>query len=149
MITEDLNLFLNDFGVTCTSGATTGIGILDMPSQVVADGVVLTTDYRLTCKASEFGSLLYGDAITVGGVHYQVREVMQIDDGQFVEIMLTRLSPGATAPGGQPREWGLGDLADVNLRDPEAGDRLVFNGSQWVDEEESDGTNVLDGGAAG
>jgi hypothetical protein len=92
VITEDLNLFLQDFGVTCTAGAITANGILDMPSQVVADGMVLTTDYKLTCRASDFGGLLYGDQITVDGALYQVRETMHIDDGKFVEVMLTKAS---------------------------------------------------------
>jgi hypothetical protein len=148
VITEDLTLFLNDFGVSCTAGAITAQGILDMPSQVVADGMVLTTDYKLTVRTADFGGLLYGDGITVDGVNYQVREAMKIDDGKFTELMLTKLAPEVVAPGSQPREFGLGDLADVNLRDPESGDRLVYNGSEWVDEEASDGTNVLDGGGA-
>lgn len=142
MITEDLGLFLNDFGVTCTAGAITAMGILDMPSQVVADGMVLTTDYKLTCRAADFGGLLYGDGITVDGVNYQVRDTMRIDDGKFVEIFLTKLSPEATAPGGQPREWSLSDLADVNITNAEQGDMLINNGSEWVD------TNVVDGGGA-
>ena len=145
---EDLSLFLQDFGVPCTAGAITAQGILDMPSQVVADGMVLTTDYKLTVRTADFGGLLYGDGITVDGINYQVREAMKIDDGRLTELMLTKLSPDAFAPGGQPRPFGLGDLDDVTLRDPEAGDRLVYNGSQWVDEEASDGTNVLDGGGA-
>jgi hypothetical protein len=148
VITENLDLFLDDFGVQCVSGVITGAGILDMPSQVVADGMVLTTDYKLTCKAADFGGLVYGDGITVDGVNYQVRETMRIDDGRFVELMLTKLAPDVVAPGGQPREFGLADLSDVTIRSPQAGDRLVFNGSQWVDEEEADGTNVLDGGGA-
>ena len=148
MITEDLNLFLEDFGVSCTSGAVTAMGILDMPSQVVADGMVLTTDYKLTVRTADFGGLLYGDGITVDSVNYQVREALKIDDGKFTELMLTKLAPDVVAPGGQPREFGLGDLADVNLRDPEFGDRLVYDGSEWVDEEAGDGTNVLDGGGA-
>ncbi len=90
MITEDLNLFLEDFGVTCTAGAVTALGILDMPSQVVADGMVLTTDYKVTCRASVFGGLKYGDAITVDGAAYTVRENMLIDDGKFCEIMLQK-----------------------------------------------------------
>lgn len=90
MITEDLGVFLDDFGVTCTAGAVTALGILDMPSQVVADGMVLTTDYKLTAKASDFGTLKYGDNITVNAVTYQVRENMLIDDGQFCEIFLQR-----------------------------------------------------------
>ena len=148
MITEDLDLFLGDFGVPVTSGATTGMGILDMPSQVVADGMVLTTDYKLTVKSSEFGGLLYGDGVTVDGVNYQVREAMKVDDGKFTELMLTKLAPEVVAVGSSPREFGLADLADVNLRDPEDGDRLVYKAGQWVDEEESDGTNVVDGGGA-
>lgn len=148
MITEDLGLFLEDFGVTCTAGAVTAQGILDMPSQVVADGMVLTTDYKLTVRTVDFGSLLYGDGITVDGVNYQVREAMKIDDGKMTELMLTKLAAEVVAPGAQPREFSLADLADVNLRDPESGDRLVYNGSEWVDEEAGDGTNVLDGGGA-
>lgn len=142
MITEDLGLFLNDFGVTCTAGAVTAMGILDMPSQVVADGMVLTTDYKLTCRTADFGGLLYGDGITVDGELYQVREAMRIDDGKFVELMLTKVAPGDTVPGGQPREWTLADLADVNITNAEQGDMLINNGSEWVD------TNVVDGGGA-
>ncbi len=90
MITEDLDLFLEDFGVTCTAGAVTAKGILDMPSQVVADGMVLTTDYKVTCRTSVFGTLKYGDSITVDGASYTVRENMLIDDGKFCEIMLQK-----------------------------------------------------------
>jgi riboflavin synthase alpha subunit len=90
MITENLDLFLQDFGVTCTAGAVTAQGILDMPSQVVADGMVLTTDYKLTCRAASFGTLKYGDSITVDGTAYTVRENMFVDDGKFCEIMLTK-----------------------------------------------------------
>lgn len=90
MITEDLDLFLADFGVTCIAGAVTAQGVLDMPSQVVADGMVLTTDYRLTCRASAFGNLKYGDAITVNGAAYTVRENMFVDDGNFCELMLQK-----------------------------------------------------------
>jgi hypothetical protein len=46
--TEDLSIFLADFGVSCTAGAVTALGILDMPGQVISDGMVLTTDYTLT-----------------------------------------------------------------------------------------------------
>jgi hypothetical protein len=91
MITEDLTVFLNDFGVSCTSGAITALGILDMPSQVISGDMVLTTDYSLTARAADFGGLKYGDAITVAGVNYQVREARQLDDGAFVEIGLTKL----------------------------------------------------------
>jgi hypothetical protein len=142
MITEDLSLFLADFGVTVTSGAVSGMGILDMPSQIVADGMVLTTDYRLTVRTSEFGGLIYGAAVTVDGVNYQVREAMKIDDGQFTELMLTRLAPESVAAGQDPREFGLADLADVNITNAQQGDALIYDGTEWVD------TNEIDGGGA-
>ena len=85
-LAEDLGVFLDDFGVSCTAGAVTALGILDMPSQIISNGMVLSTDYTLTAKASDFGSLLRGDAITVNSVAYTVREVMLIDDGNFVQI---------------------------------------------------------------
>lgn len=130
---ENLSLFLDDFGVTCTSGAITAKGILDMPSEVIADGVVLTTNYTLIARASDFGGLLYGDSITVDRINYQVREVRLLNDGAMVQVDLMKLAPGATAPGGQPREFGLADLADVELSSPEAGEALKYDGTNWVD----------------
>ncbi len=85
-LSEDLDIFLADFGVSCTAGATTANGILDMPSQVISDGMVLTTDYTLTARASAFGSLIRGDSITVDGTAYTVREAMLLDDGKFVQL---------------------------------------------------------------
>ena len=89
-LTEDLDIFLADFGVSCTAGATTANGILDMPSQVISDGMVLTTDYTLTTRSSTFGSLVRGDSITVDGTAYTVRETMLISDGKFVQIALQK-----------------------------------------------------------
>jgi hypothetical protein len=89
-LSEDLSVFLNDFGVTCTSGATTALGILDMPSEIISDGTVLSTDYTLTARASDFGTLIYGASITVATVAYTVRETMLIDDGAFVQIALQK-----------------------------------------------------------
>ena len=89
-ITEDLDIYLADFGVSCTAGSTTANGILDMPSQVISDGMVLTTDYTLTTRASNFGGLVSGDSITVDGNSYTVRETLLIDDGKFVQIALQR-----------------------------------------------------------
>jgi hypothetical protein len=89
-ITEDLDIFLADFGVSCIAGAVTANGILDMPSQILSDGMVLSTDYTLTARASNFGSLIRGNSITVDGVAYTVRETMLIDDGKFVQIALQK-----------------------------------------------------------
>jgi hypothetical protein len=137
--TEDLDLFLADFGVSVTSGSVTGVGILDMPSEIVADGVVLTTDYKVTVKTSQFGGLLYGAPVTVDGVNYQVREAMKVDDGSFTDLMLTRLAPEITAPGQNPREFGLQDLADVSISNVQQGDVLINDGVNWVNTSDIDG----------
>lgn len=132
-LSEDLSVFLTDFGVSCTSGSVTALGILDMPGQVLADGMVISTDYTLTARAADFGGLIYGDAITVDGSNYSVRDTRRVDDGKFVEISLSKLAPDATAPGGQPRAFGLDDLSDVALINPVAGEVLKYDGTQWVD----------------
>lgn len=89
---EDLSVFLSsaDFAVSVVSASTSGLGILDMPSEMIADGVVLTTDYKVTCESSKFGGLLHSDGVTVDGVKYTVRSANLIDDGKFVELMLMR-----------------------------------------------------------
>ena len=89
-LSENLSAFLGDFGVSCTSGATTALGILDMPGQILADGMVISTDYQLTAKASDFGGLKYNDAITVDGVAYTVRETRLIDDDRMCEVSLMK-----------------------------------------------------------
>jgi hypothetical protein len=141
-LTEDLNLFLDDFGVSCTAGAVSALGILDMPTQVLAGDMVLSTDYTLTARAADFGGLLYGDGITVDGVNYSVRETRKLDDGAFVEIALMRLAPESSAPGQDPRTFGLQDLTDVNITSAQQGDALIYDGTEWVD------TNEIDGGGA-
>lgn len=90
MITESPAVFLNDFGVPVTDGTVTGKGVLDMPSEIIAGGMVLTTDYTLTILASEFGSKKYGDALTINGAAYTVRECRLIDDGLFAQIFLSK-----------------------------------------------------------
>jgi hypothetical protein len=137
--TEDLDLFLADFGVSVTSGGVTGVGILDMPSEIVADGVVLTTDYKVTVKTSQFGGLLYGAPVTVDGVNYQVREAMKVDDGSFTDLMLTRLAPESSAAGQDPREFGLQDLTDVSVSNVQQGDMLINDGTDWVNTPDVDG----------
>jgi hypothetical protein len=89
-LTEDLTVFLTDFGVSCTAGAVSALGILDMPTEIIAGGMVLTTDYLLTARTIDFGGLMYGDSITVDGVTYQVRETRKLDDGVFSELLLTK-----------------------------------------------------------
>ena len=50
-----INAMLNDFGVSCTSGGTTGKGVLNQPDQVLAGDFIMSTDYVLRAKTSDFG----------------------------------------------------------------------------------------------
>lgn len=142
--TEDLDLFLADFGVTVTAGAVTGLGIFDMPSEIVADGVVLTTDYKVTARSSDFGNLLHGSQVNVNGAAYTVRNVQFMDDGQFVELMLQRSMETPYQVSVTPVDGNSADLvidaASVVQLDPEVdggGASAVY----------ADG-NDMDGGAS-
>lgn len=90
MLTDDSSLYLADFGVSVVAGDVTGLGILDMPSEIILDNQVITTDYTLTCEAAKFGALLYGSQLTVNGVAYTVRTANLLTDGIFVQLSLQR-----------------------------------------------------------
>lgn len=91
-IVEDPAIFLEDHGVSVTAGATSGLGILDMPGEYVSGGMVISTGYRLLCEASKFGSIAYGSAMTVNGVSYTALEAPRlVDDGVFCEILLQKV----------------------------------------------------------
>ena len=90
MISDDLTLFLADFGLPVTAGSITGLGILDMPSELIVDGQVLSTDYTLTCETSKFGALIYGAAVAVDGITYNVRSSSLISDGKFTVLSLQK-----------------------------------------------------------
>lgn len=141
-LTENLDAFLADFGVSVTTGAVSGLGILDMPMEVIAGDQVLSVDYKLTVKTGDFGGLIYGDGITVNGINYQVRSAQPIDDGTFSELYLMKIAPPASAPGGRAREFGLDDLADVTLTNAQQGDVLINDGTNFVN------TPQIDGGGA-
>lgn len=92
-LSENLDAFLStaEFAVAVTNGVTATTGILDMPSEVIAGGMVITTDYALTIKSSVYPNLKYGDSLTVGGSAYTVREVRLIDDGAFSTVYLQKV----------------------------------------------------------
>lgn len=150
--TEDPTVFLADFGLSVSSGGVSGLGILDMPGSLTADGMAISTDYTLRCESSKFGGVMYGDEMSIAGVTYQVREVRLIDDGTFSEITLMRLDPGTSAPGRDPREGlRLDDLSDVEISDGLAdGEALVYDEATetWRDRnvDAGDLTGNLDGG---
>lgn len=86
----ETDVFLKDFGLPVVWGSRSGLGILDAPSEIIAGGMVLTTDYQLTIKTSDFPGLLRGETLTVNGTAYMVREARQIDDGVFSNVFLSQ-----------------------------------------------------------
>jgi len=141
---DDPTIYLADFGVDVVAGSITGVGILDMPSEVIIDNQIITTDYALTCEASKFGNLLYGSQITVNGVAYEVRSAMLMTDGAFVQLSLQRSveTPYTTAMtplDGNGADAQIDELLQVQL-DPDidggGADAVYIDG------------NDFDGGAA-
>lgn len=93
--TEDLTVFLdlNGFGVPVTAGAVSGVGILDLNSELILGGEINVIDYMLTVPSATFGTLGYGDAITVDGVSYKVEtSPMRFDDGTFCRVPLVKVT---------------------------------------------------------
>jgi len=88
--TEDLNMFLSDFGQPVIRNGVSYKGIFEQPDEIVVDGLVMTTDYELTVKTSELGSLIFDDTISIDGDNYKVRQSRKIDDGKFSKIMLSK-----------------------------------------------------------
>ena len=89
--TEDLDTFFGDFSDDVFYDGTTYKGILDQPDEIVADDRVLTTDYELTVKTADLGSLAYDTELEVSSVKYKVRSSRKIDDGNLSLISLMKV----------------------------------------------------------
>ena len=89
--TEDLDTFFADFTDTVVYNSTSYKGILDQPDEMIADGLVVTTDYQLTAKTSDLGSLVYDATVTVNSVNYKVRNVKKVDDGTLCIVFLMKV----------------------------------------------------------
>ena len=89
--TDSLDAIFSDLAVTVVAGGVTGKGILDEPTSIVAGDQVLYVDRVLHCKSSDFGTLVGGDSITVGGVSYKVRTCEKDIDGLTCQISLEKV----------------------------------------------------------
>ncbi len=89
--TEDLDVFFSDFNDTVVYDSATYKGILEQPDEIVADGVVMTTDYMLTAKTTDLGVLIFDAALTVNGTAYKVRSTRKIDDGSLCVLSLMKV----------------------------------------------------------
>ena len=89
--TEDIDTFFGDFSEDVFYDGTTYKGILEQPDEIVADDRVLTTDYQLTVKTVDLGSLAYNSELEVSDVKYKVRSARKIDDGTLSVVSLMKV----------------------------------------------------------
>lgn len=90
MFVEDLAVLFADFGVTAVYGSLTALVVLDMPDQQVLGGMQISADYAITYRSVDLVGLKHGDALTVDGTSYTVREVTRLDDGRITHATLKR-----------------------------------------------------------
>ena len=93
--TEDLSVFLdlNGFGVPVSAGAVSGVGILDINSELILGGGINVIDYLLTVPTATFGSLGYGSTVIVDGQTYKAETApMQFDGGVLCRIPLMKVT---------------------------------------------------------
>ena len=88
--TEDLDIFLADFGDEVVYKGVIYKGILEQPDEIVADGLVMTTDYELTAKTSDLGGLVFDNIVQINGDDYKVRSARKIDDCSFCLVSLNK-----------------------------------------------------------
>lgn len=94
MLTEVLDIFLRDFGVTCVANGFTFTGILDTPDQTMnmAGVNVMSTMYTVLCKTSDVtaAAITSGTSLTASAIAFRVRDVVLQDDGAFSQLTLSR-----------------------------------------------------------
>ena len=77
--------------VSVVAGAVSGRGFLALNSELILGGEINVIDYMLTVPSATFGTLGYGDAITVDGQSYKVEtSPMRFDDGTFCRVPLIK-----------------------------------------------------------
>ena len=93
--TEDLTVFLDldGFGVPVTAGVVSGVGILDVNSELILGGEINMIDYLLTVPTATFGNLGYGSTVIVDGQTYKAETApMRFDDSVFCRIPLIKIT---------------------------------------------------------
>jgi hypothetical protein len=90
--TEDTGAFFSqdDFAVQLIWGAETADVILDAPDEQIIDGRVLSREYAITYESADLVGLTGGQAVTVDGIGYTVREVTALDDGKVMRATLRK-----------------------------------------------------------
>ena len=89
--TEDIDTFFGDFSENVFYDNAIYKGILEQPDEIVADDRVLSTDYELTVKTTDLGSIAFNTELEVSSIKYKVRSARKIDDGTLSVISLMKV----------------------------------------------------------
>lgn len=93
-LTENPATFFStaDFAVTATFGAQTAQVLLDAPDEAIGVGYIgaLSREYRITYRADQLTGLTTGNAVTVDGSAYTVREAQAMEDGKVMQATLSK-----------------------------------------------------------
>ena len=65
-------------------------GMLDEPDEIIADNTILSTEYELKVKTSDFKKVLFEKTMLVNTIPYTVRNIRKIDDGKISIISLSK-----------------------------------------------------------
>jgi hypothetical protein len=65
--------------------------IFDRPDNLVLGDQVISADYAVTMKSSDWPTVKRGETVTVVGVNYKVREVLNLDDGAVKILTLEKI----------------------------------------------------------
>ena len=94
IIEENLNTYFADLGQDVMFGDDVKKGILNMPDEIFAGDMMISTDYVLQVQTTEFSDVVLGDTltITVNGVRedYEVKSKRMEDDGKLSVISLSK-----------------------------------------------------------
>ena len=88
--TEDLDTFFVDFSNNVEYKGVSYKGILEQPDELVADGIVMTTDYELTVKTGDFTTAIFDKTLLINDIEYTVRHMRKIDDGKLSKVLLSK-----------------------------------------------------------
>jgi hypothetical protein len=91
VITEDLDLFFADFGVSFTAGAISGMCIKDMSGLGIIDERIIDPGHQVLVKTSAFSNLYYGTSAAVAGEAFTIKDTVPVEDGAFSLVALEKL----------------------------------------------------------
>ncbi len=87
---ENLDLFFADFTDEVIYNNSVFIGMLDEPDEIIADNTILSTEYELKVKTSDFKDVVFDKQIKINSEDYIVRNMRKIDDGKISIISLSK-----------------------------------------------------------